>query len=102
MPLASEGILDKQVIVERIDTATGEVVAARTVRGESADCCLVGNEMPIGVVNVVTEDAVVTIQVSGDPHDYQQAQMYGEKELVQSLLLKEGAVIYVDKAARLR
>jgi hypothetical protein len=89
----------RQVIAERLDAETGDIVAARTVRGNSAECRLVGNEIAVGVVSIVTEDSVVTIRVSTDPKDYHQARVYDDDELVQSLLLKEGAVVYVDEAA---
>jgi hypothetical protein len=88
------------VIAERFDTKTGDILAARTVRGNSTECLLVGNEIAIGVVNILTDDIVVTIRVSTDPNDYHQARVYNENELVQSLLLKEGAVVYVDEAAK--
>jgi hypothetical protein len=90
----------RRIIAERFDTKTGDIVAARTVRGNSAECLLVGNELAIGVVSIVTEDAVVTIRVSTDPNDYHQARVYDDDELIQSLLLKEGAVVYVDEAAK--
>jgi hypothetical protein len=45
----------RQVIAERLDTETGDIVAARTVRGNSVECLLVGNEIAIGVVSIVTD-----------------------------------------------
>jgi hypothetical protein len=97
---AQEAKSVKQVVAERLDAKTGDIVAARTVRGSSAECLLVGNEIAIGVVSILTDDTVVTIRVSTDPNDYDQARVYDDDELVQSLLLKEGAVVYIDEAAK--
>lgn len=88
-----------EIIAERLDSGTGEVVAARTVRGHSAEALLVGNDIAIGVINVMTEEAMVTLRVSADPKDFQQARVYEDNKLVQSLLFKDGSVVYVDESA---
>jgi hypothetical protein len=88
-----------EIIAERLDSGTGEVVVARTLRGHSAEALLVGNDIAIGVINVMTEEAMVTLRVSADPKDFQQARVYEDNKLVQSLLFKDGSVVYVDEAA---
>jgi hypothetical protein len=54
-----------EVIAEQLDSGTGDIVGARTVRGHSAECLLVGNDIAIGVINVATAQAIVTLRVSG-------------------------------------
>jgi hypothetical protein len=58
-----------------------------------------GNELTVGLVNETTEEGTVCIRVSEDPSDYQRARVYKDDALVESLLSKEGAVVYPDEAA---
>lgn len=44
----------RQVIAERLDAETGDIVAARTVRGNSAECCLVGSSVSCGIESTNT------------------------------------------------
>lgn len=87
-----------QVIAERLDGKTGDIVAARTLRGNSAECHVVGNEIVFGEVIVKAGNETITIRVSADPNDYQQARVYDNDELVESLVLREGTVTYIDEA----
>jgi hypothetical protein len=91
--------LMREVIAEQLEPGTGAVVGARTVRGSVAQCRLSGNELPVGVVDLKTPDGTVIIRVSTDPRDYQQARIYEENVLLESLLVREGTVVYVDEAA---
>jgi hypothetical protein len=89
----------REVIAEQLEHGTGAVVAARTVRAHMVQCRLVGNELPVGVVDLKTPDGCVSIRVSADPRDYQQARVYEENVLLESLLVRGGTVVYVDEAA---
>jgi hypothetical protein len=51
------------------------------------------------VIDLKTPDQSVNIRVSADPRDYQQARVDQENVLLESLLIGEGTVIYVDEAA---
>jgi hypothetical protein len=52
------------------------------------------------MVDLETPDGSVNIRVSADPRDYQQARVYEENVLLESLLVREGTVVYVDEAAQ--
>jgi hypothetical protein len=88
-----------RVIAEQLEQGTGAIVLARTVRAHAVQCRLVGNELAIGVVDIKTAEGRVIIRVSADPKHYQQVRVYEETQLVESLLVKEGTVVYVDEAA---
>jgi hypothetical protein len=89
----------RQVIAERLEEGTGDIVGARTVRALAVQCRLIGNELPVGVIDLKTADGRISIRVSADPNDYQRARVYEENELVESFLVKDGSVVYVDDAA---
>jgi hypothetical protein len=89
----------REVIAEQLEQGTGAVVGARTLQAHVVQCQLVGNELPVGTVDLETPDGSVSIRVSADPRDYQQARVYEENVLLESLLVREGTVVYVDEAA---
>ena len=89
----------RQVIAEQLEDDTGSVIGARTVSGAGAECLLVGNEIAIGIVNMRTDSGRISIRVSGDKKDYQRARVYEDGKLVESLLFRDGSVVYVDEAA---
>jgi hypothetical protein len=64
-----------------------------------ADCRLVGNEIVIGIVDIRTESGWVCIRVSADDKDYQRARIYENGQIIESLLVNEDTVVYVDDAA---
>ena len=89
----------REVIAEQLEQGTGAVVGARTVRAHVVQCRLVGNKLPLGKVDLETPDGSFSIRVSADPRDYQQARVYEKNVLLESLLVREGTVVYVDEAA---
>jgi hypothetical protein len=86
-----------ELIAEQLDADTGAVTGARTVQGSAAKCVLVGNELATGVVDMQTESGPLRICVSSDARDYQQARVYENGRLVESLLWKDGTVVYVNE-----
>jgi hypothetical protein len=89
----------REVIAEHLEACSGAVVGARTVRSHRAQCRLIGNELPVGVVDLETAAGRVCIRVSADPRHYQRARVYEDNKLMESFLVKEGIVVYVDEAA---
>jgi hypothetical protein len=89
----------REVIAEQLEEGTGAVAVARTVRAHHVQCRLIGNELVIGVVELKTAEGRISLRVSGDPKHYQRARVYEEGALMESLLVKEGTVVYVDHAA---
>jgi hypothetical protein len=89
----------REVIAEQLEEGTGAIVGARTVRAHLVHCRLIGNEFAIGVVDLKTAEGRVSLRVSADPKHYQRARVYEENKLVESLLVNEGTVVYVDDAA---
>jgi hypothetical protein len=89
----------RQVIAEQLQHHTGTIIGARTLEGTVADCRLIGNEIVIGIVDIRTESGWVCIRVSADDKDYQRARIYEDGQLIESLLLNDDSVAYVDDAA---
>jgi cytosine/adenosine deaminase-related metal-dependent hydrolase len=89
----------RAVIAEQLEHGTGTILGARTLHALSAQCRLIGNGMIIGVVTMKTGDGRVSIRVSADPKHYQRARVYEDDKLVESFLVREGNVVYVDEAA---
>jgi hypothetical protein len=89
----------RQVIAEQLDEGTGAIIGARTVRGTAVGCLILGREIVIGIVDVRTDDGRISIRVSADPKDYQRARVYEGDKLIESLLSREGSVVYADEAA---
>ena len=99
-PATETYISMREVIAEQLEEGTGAVVGARTVRAHAVDCRLIGNELPVGVVDLKTAGGRISIRVSADPHHYQRARVYEDNKLMESFLVKEGTVVYVDDAAQ--
>jgi hypothetical protein len=89
----------RQVIAEQLQQHTGAIIGARTVEGTVADCRLVGDEIVIGIVDIRTEGGWVCFRVSADVKDYQRARIYEDGQIIESLLVNEDTVVYVDDAA---
>jgi hypothetical protein len=66
----------REVVAEQVEERTGAVIGARTVRGPSAVCFLEGNEIAVGIVDTRTEAGPL-----------------------ESLLFRDGSVVYVDETA---
>jgi hypothetical protein len=82
-----------------LEEETGAIIGARTVVGAAAECLLVGNEIVIGIVDMRTDGGRVSIRVSANSKDYQRARVYEDDKLIESLLFRDGSVVYVDEAA---
>jgi hypothetical protein len=89
----------REVIAERLEEGTDTIVGARTVRARVAQCRLIGSEFPVGVVDLKTAEGRTCIRVSADRNHYQRARVYEENKLLESFLVKEGTVVYVDEVA---
>jgi hypothetical protein len=89
----------REIIAEQLERDTEAIIGARTVRGTAAECLLVGNEIVVGVVQVRTDCGPISIRVSADKHDYQRVRVYEDGKLIESLLYRDGSVIYAGEAA---
>lgn len=89
----------RQVIAEQVEEGTGAIIGARTVDSTEASCLVIGNELAVGIVELRNEGARESIRVSADQRDYQQARVYEDGKLIESLEFRDGSVVYVNEAA---